>query len=130
MAVELAASQPPYGLALIAPFSSIADMAKVTLPLPLAGWLVRGHYDSVRRIRQVWAPLLVLHGELDEIVPHAQGRKLYDAANPPKRFVTLPAASHNNAHHVAADVMARALLDFRDSLAGDACNPAPPATPR
>lgn len=130
VAVELAASRPPYGLALIAPFSSIADMAKLTLPLPLAGWLVRGHYDSVSRIPQVRAPLLVLHGELDEIVPHAQGRQLYDAANPPKRFVTLPAASHNNAHHVAAGVMARALLDFRDELAGGAGNPSPPATPR
>ena len=116
VAVELAAARPPRGLALIAPFSSIQDMAKLTLPLPLAGWIVRGHYDSLSRIPQVQTPLLILHGELDEIVPHSQGRKLYHAANPPKRFVTLPAAAHNNAHHVAADTMARALIEFRNSL--------------
>ena len=49
---------------------------------------------------------MILHGEMDEIVPHSQGLKLFEAANQPKRFVTLPDASHNNAHHVAADVMA------------------------
>ena len=116
VAVELAVSHPPYGMALIGPFSSIADMAKLTLPIPMAGWLVRGHYNSMQRIGRVHTPLLVLHGELDEIVPHSQGVKLYQAANRPKRFVTLHGASHNNVHHVAADVMARALMEFRDGL--------------
>ena len=74
-------------------------------------------------ISRARAPLIVLHGELDEIVPHSQGVKLFEAANPPKRFVTLPDASHNNAHHVAADVMAGALLEFRDGL--DASRQAP-----
>ena len=117
VAVELAVYHPPAGMALIAPFSSIRDMAKLALPLPLAGWIVRNHYNSVALIPKVHAPLVILHGELDEIVPHSQGVKLFEAANPPKRFVTLPVASHNNAHHVAADVMARALLEFRDGLA-------------
>ena len=126
IAVELAVSHPPAGMALLAPFSSIRDMAKVTLPLPMAGWIVRGHYDSVSRIAQIRTPLLVLHGELDEIIPHSQGLKLYNAANPPKRFVTLPAASHNNAHHVAAEVMAGALREFRDSLPAGNIRPAAP----
>ena len=126
VAVELAVSHPPAGLALIAPFSSIRDMAKLALPLPLAGWAVRNHYNSVSLIPKVHAPLVVLHGEMDEIVPHSQGRKLFDAANQPKRFVTLPDASHNNAHHVAAEVMALALLEFRDGLAAGNLFPATP----
>lgn len=126
VAVELAVSHPPAGLALIAPFSSIRDMAKLALPLPFAGWVVRNHYNSVSLIPGVHAPLLILHGEMDEIVPHSQGRKLFDAANQPKRFVTLPDASHNNAHHVAAEVMALALLEFRDSLAAGNLFPATP----
>ena len=120
VAIELAVSRPPAGMALIAPFSSIRDMAKLALPLPFAGWVVRNHYNSVALIPKVHAPLVILHGELDEIVPHSQGLKLFEAANQPKRFVTLPDASHNNAHHVAADVMASALVEFRDELA--ACN--------
>ena len=123
VAIELAVSRPPAGMALIAPFSSIRDMAKLALPLPFAGWVVRNHYNSVALIPKVHAPLVILHGELDEIVPHSQGLKLFEAANQPKRFVTLPGASHNNAHHVAADVMASALVEFRDELA--VCNQRP-----
>ena len=120
VAIELAVSRSPLGMVLIGPFASIRDMAKLTLHIPLAGWLVRGHYNSMQRIPRVHTPLLVLHGELDEIVPHSQGMKLYQAANRPKRLVTLYGASHNNAHHVAGDLMARAMAEFRDGLlAGD-----------
>lgn len=116
VSIELAVAHPPFGMALVAPFSSIRDMAKLTLPIPLAGWLLRRHYNSMQRIPRVHTPLLVLHGELDDMVPHSQGMKLYQAANRPKRFVTLHGASHNNVHVVAGDVMARALLEFRDGL--------------
>ena len=116
VAIELAVSRPPAGMALIAPFSSIREMAKLALPLPMVGWVVRNHYNSVGLIPKVHAPLVILHGELDEIVPHSQGLRLFEAANQPKRFVTLPQASHNNAHHVAADLMASALVEFRDGL--------------
>ena len=126
VAIELAVSHPPAGMALIAPFSSIRDMAKLALPLPMAGWIVRNHYNSAALISGVHAPLLILHGEMDEIVPHSQGLKLFEAANQPKRFVTLPDASHNNAHHVAADVMAHALLEFRNDLATGNLFPATP----
>jgi len=128
VAIELAVQHPPAGIALVAPFSSIKDMAKLTLRLPMLSWLVNGHYNSLRRIRRVRAPLLVLHGELDEIVPHWQGIKLYQAANRPKRFVTLHGASHNNAQYVAGHILAQALVDFRNGLAvGDV---APGYTPR
>ncbi len=116
VAIELAVAQPPAGMALIAPFSSIRDMAKLALPLPFVGWAVRNHYNSVALMPRVHTALAILHGELDEIVPHSQGLKLFQAANHPKRFVTLPDASHNNAQYVAADVMAEALLEFRDAL--------------
>ena len=116
VAIELAVQHPPAGMALIAPFSSIKDMAGLVMPIPLVGWLVRGHYNSIKRIKRVHTPLLVLHGELDEIVPHSQGFKLYRAANRPKRFVTLHGASHNNVQHVAGDVMAQALLQFRNGV--------------
>ena len=124
VAIELAASQAPAGMALIAPFSSIRDMAKLALPLPMAGWIVRNHYNSVALIPKVQSPLVILHGELDEVVPHSQGVKLFEAANHPKRFVTLPDASHNNAQYVAADVMAGALLEFRDDLVARLRGPA------
>ena len=85
VAIELAVEHPPLGMALVAPFSSIHDMARIALPIPFAGWAVSGHYNSVKRISKAKTPLLILHGEDDEIVPHEQGVKLYQAGNRPKR---------------------------------------------
>ena len=116
--IELAIDHPPYGMALINPFSSIKDMTALILPVPFAGIFVRGHYNSVQRIPKVETPLLIIHSELDEVVPHEQGLKLYRAANRPKRFVTLWGATHNNGQYVAADALADALVDFRNGLPG------------
>ena len=120
-AVELAAEQPPLGLALVAPFASARDMAPVALPwLRGGGWVVRRRLNSLERIGRVRAPLLVLHGDADATVPHAQGRKLFAAANEPKRFVTLPGAGHADAYQAAAGLTLQALQQFRNELGGPA----------
>jgi len=61
-----------------------------------------GELDAVvvdpvaRRLRSVLVQPL-LHGDRDKIVPIAQGRRLFEAANPPKEFVVIPGADHNDA---------------------------------
>ena len=101
VAVELALTQPPMAMVLVSPFASVHDMANLTLPFLPIGWLVRNHYDSISRIQQLDVPVLVLHGDQDETVPINQGRKLYRAANQPKRFQVLEGAAHNNTSEVA-----------------------------
>jgi len=103
LSVELALTQPPMAMILVSPFASVRDMAKLTLPFPPVGWMVRNHYDNVARISQLNVPLLVLHGDEDDLVPISQGRKLYEAANQPKRFQTLDGAGHNNTYEVNPD---------------------------
>ena len=102
VAVELALTRPPAAMVLVSPFASVRDMARLTLPFPPVGWLIRNHYDSVSRIRRLNVPILVLHGDQDETVPLSQGRKLYEAANEPKRFQVLEGAAHNDTYEVAA----------------------------
>ncbi len=116
VAIELASEHPPAGMALISPFASMRDMAGLVVRLPMAGWFVRGHFNSVHRIGKVHTPLLVLHGNKDEIVPYEQGVKLYHAANRPKRFVSLNGAAHDDMEQVAADTMGKALVDFRNGI--------------
>ena len=98
VAVELAANKEPLALVLVAPFSSIADMAKVAFPFMPFHLLVRGRYDSVARIRGIYRPVLVLHGDKDATVPLYQGQKLFEAANQPKRFKLLPGTAHNDTY--------------------------------
>jgi fermentation-respiration switch protein FrsA (DUF1100 family) len=103
VALELALTQPPMAMVLVSSFASVRDMANLTLPFPPAGWLVRNHYDNLSRIRQLNVPLLVLHGDQDETVPISQGRKLFEAANQPKRFQALEGAAHNDTFGVGRD---------------------------
>ncbi len=98
VAVELSLTHPPMAMVLVSPFTSVRDMAKLTLPFPPVGWLVRNQYDTISRIRQLNVPVLVLHGDLDDTVPISQGRKLYEAANEPKRFQALEGAGHNDTY--------------------------------
>jgi hypothetical protein len=103
VAVELALTQPPMAMVLVSPFASVRDMANLTLPFPPIGWLVRNHYDSISRIQQLDVPVLILHGDQDETVPISQGRKLYEAANQPKRFQVLEGAAHNDTFEVVPE---------------------------
>jgi fermentation-respiration switch protein FrsA (DUF1100 family) len=96
IAVEMARRHPPAGLILETPFTSIRDMARVALPYLPIGGLVRTRYDSLAKIPEVRVPLLVLHGDQDDVVPFAQGRRLFDAAREPKIFHTIRGAHHND----------------------------------
>jgi len=100
IAVEAARRHPPAGLILETPFTSIKDMARVTLPLLPVGALLRTRYDSLSKIREVRVPLLVLHGDRDDVVPYEQGRRLFEAANQPKMFYTIRGAHHNDTYIV------------------------------
>ena len=55
-------------------------------------------FDELRLVAKSSAPLLVMHGDADELVPPAQGRELFEASPAKKKeFVTLPGATHNEA---------------------------------
>jgi uncharacterized protein len=95
VALALAIEHPPAGLVLQSAFTSIRDMARLHYPLiPRA--LVPDAYPSLRRIGRLRAPLLVLHGARDEIVPVMHGEELFEAATDPKRMHVFPGAGHND----------------------------------
>lgn len=101
VATVLATEDPPAALVLEAPFASVQAMASATVPG--AGWLFRTRYDTLGTIGRAAAPVLVLHGDADEVVPHRQGRAVFEAASEPKLFVTIPGAGHNDAHEVGGE---------------------------
>jgi uncharacterized protein len=94
VAVDLAARRPCAGVVLEAPFSSARAVAARVLPV--IGPLLVFSYDSASKIQRVHAPLLVIHGDRDSIVPLDLGRALFDAAREPKAFWVVPGADHND----------------------------------
>lgn len=96
VAVALAVRREIAGLVLEAPFTSVAEAAQYHYPFVPASALVRDRFDSLSSIGMVKAPILVLHGERDGIVPVRFGRALFDAAPEPKQFWHAPEAGHGD----------------------------------
>src|SRR3974390_207137 len=85
VAVALAAQNEVGALILEAPFTSVAEVAQYHYPFVPAAALVRDRFDSLSRIGEVSAPILVLHGGRDRVVPIPFWRWLSAAAQPAKR---------------------------------------------
>jgi fermentation-respiration switch protein FrsA (DUF1100 family) len=76
-------------------FSSAPDMAARIFPILPSRLLCRYRYDSMSRIKDIHCPVLVAHSPSDEVIPYDQGKKLFDAANEPKKFVEM-SGGHND----------------------------------
>lgn len=95
VAAHLAARVAPAALVLHSAFTSAPDLAADLYPFLPARWLTRFSYDTLAAVKAVRCPVLVAHSRQDEIVPVAHGRRLYEAAAGPKRWLEL-AGSHND----------------------------------
>lgn len=114
VAVDLAVRNKCAGLILEAPFTSASAVAGTVVPV-LGRTLISG-FDSLSRIRRVHAPLLVIHGTRDEIIPFEMGQQLFAAANEPKRFYAVEDAGHNDIAETAGTAYAAKLGEFHRSL--------------
>jgi fermentation-respiration switch protein FrsA (DUF1100 family) len=109
--VALAAEHPVGHIILESPFTSAADVGAARYWFVPVRLLMKDQFHSDLRVGKITAPVLVIHGERDWIVPIALGERLYALINAPKRFVRLADASHN-------DLGARSVEAAREFLAG------------
>jgi uncharacterized protein len=106
VAVALAAEHQVAAVILEAPPTSVAEVAQCHFPFVPAARMVTDRFDSVSRIGRVRAPILVLHGERDRVVPIRYGRTLLDAASEPKEGWFAPDAGHEDlARYGSLDVV-------------------------
>jgi abhydrolase domain-containing protein 17 len=116
-ATDLAARVPIGGLVLESAFvSAFRVLTKVSL-LPF------DRFHNLRHIRQVHAPVLVIHGTADEVIPLSHGRRLYDAANRPKQALWVEGAHHNDVPLVAGPRYWTALTTFGHQIAPSVAAP-------
>ena len=118
VAVTLAAEHPPAALVLRSPFASLAEIARVHYPFVPAGLLLMDRYPSIDTIASVPAPVLIIAGEDDRIVPPEQSRRLFESAVAPKQFVVIPGADHNDPDLFGGDRLIAATVDFLRRQAG------------
>jgi hypothetical protein len=109
-AIALAAAHEVGGLILDAPFTSAADVGAAAYPFAPVRWLINDTWRSDLRIGRVRAPVLVLHGARDRVVPLRFGEALFALANEPKHIVRFPEGGHVNLDdHGAVDAVKKFL---------------------
>ncbi len=112
VAIGLAVEETPDGLVLRSPFSSLTAVARHHYWYLPSSLLLEDRYSNLERIGTIQAPVLVLAGSADEIVPPGQSREVYERANQPKRLVVVEGATHNDAALLDGDEMIQALATF------------------
>jgi uncharacterized protein len=112
VALRLAVERPPAALVLRSPFASLAEVGRRYYPWLPVSRLLLDRYDALGRVGRLAAPLLVVAGERDRVIPVAHSRRLFDAAPQPKRFVLLPGAGHNDLDLLAGPDLLDELLAF------------------
>ena len=96
MAVRVAAERDVGRLLLQAPFDSVLHLSRRRAPFLLPDLILRDRYMSIDHIGRIQAPFLWVHGDADPVIPMAHGRRLFDAAPAPKRYVIVPGADHED----------------------------------
>ena len=95
VAVQLAAKREVGAVALEAPYTSTVEVAaKIYWWLPVHA-LMKDQFKSIDFIAAVVAPLLIIHGEEDRLIPVEFGKRLFTAANQPKELEVVQGFGHD-----------------------------------
>lgn len=111
IAVQLASEKPCRGLVLESTFTTARDMARL-LYGKVAALSLRTRYPSLTTVKRIKCPLLVIHGDRDEMIPDSMGRSLYAAAPQPKKLWIVEGAGHNNLRVAAGQKYVQELRRF------------------
>lgn len=120
VAVMMAAERRVLGVILQSPYTSVAERAGEMMRWLPARALVKDRFDSIARIASIDAPLLIVHGARDTLIPIDHGRALFAAAKPPKTLLELPDRGHSEMHGPEFEAGVR---KFLESLASRATAP-------
>ena len=94
LAVKLAAAHEVGAVVLDSPYSSATDVAAALFWWVPVRWLIWDRFESDARIGAVKAPLLIVHGTADGVVPFRFGRRLFELARTDKTFIAVEGADH------------------------------------
>lgn len=97
MATYLASKNSPKQLILETPFYNLKEIAQERFPLLPIKALLSYSFSSNEHIQSVAAPITIVHGTDDSVVPYESGKRLYEAApDINKKFITIKGGEHNN----------------------------------
>jgi fermentation-respiration switch protein FrsA (DUF1100 family) len=96
VAVHIATEYPISMLVLQAPYISVEDRASELYSFVPVKLMIKDKFRSIDKIKNVKAPLVLFHGERDNVIPAKHGRAIFEAANDPKQAFFFPTTNHND----------------------------------
>jgi hypothetical protein len=112
VAIEIALARKVKALILESAFTSLREMAGSMVLFRLFSAFLPSHYDNLEKLPRARVPVLVMHGEADELVPFSMGDKLYQAARAPRFFYAIKGAGHNDTYLVGGEKYLEAFATF------------------
>ena len=94
VAIALAATREAAALVLDSPFSSAVEVAAAHYAIFPVNWLMFDRFRSDLAIGDVHIPMLVIHGDKDDVIPISLARRLFELANEPKTFMQVSGGKH------------------------------------
>ena len=94
VAIAVGAQHDAAALVLEAPYLSAVDVASRHYPIFPVRWLMRDQFRSDLAIHRVHMPVLMVHGEKDDVIPIESAKRLFELANEPKTFFSVPDGGH------------------------------------
>jgi pimeloyl-ACP methyl ester carboxylesterase len=96
VAIHLASERITFALVLESPFDSILAIAQKQMPFIPMGLFLKHKFHSIEIVGQIDAPILIMHGNKDRVIPIEHGRRLKNAAPANTVFLEITGAGHNN----------------------------------
>lgn len=115
LACEIAQGRELKALVLESTFTSLRRVARKLFPFLPPGVPLGEVYDSISKLPSTRCPVLVIHGEMDELIPVGEGFDLYAAAPEPKELYLVPGAGHNDVSMVAGQAYAHRIAGFLEA---------------
>ena len=103
------------GLIVDSSFSSSQDLSYDLLGFKLPGFIISNRLESIKRIRNIKIPKLIIHSENDNLIPFHHGKRLFEAADEPKTFLKIK-GFHNTCILDSKDVYMTGIKEFLKSL--------------
>lgn len=116
--VELALHRPPAAILLRSPFTRLADIAKRWLPFLPLSLLIRDEFNTLEHITNVTAPVTVMAGDQDQVVPIELSQAVAEAVPNLYEYIVLPGIGHNAPQWLGTDVVAAVGQLTRHAMGG------------
>jgi uncharacterized protein len=113
---ELATEHPPAGLVLRSPFVDLASVGQVHYPFLPVKMLLWDRYPLIEQLAKVTAPVTVIYGSSDSIVPPAHSRRVAESAPRLRELVEVAGADHNAPGLLDGRVLVNAIADLAGQI--------------